>query len=425
MGTLDVRQQIGCWRATPVWPLLAQVLFRFVFSYLILFNLFGGNSLLGALWDPLVLWVGQEVFAVEITARPLGSGDTTWNYVQVFCFLVLALAATLVWSLCDRKRRHYEQLHEGLRVFVRFSLALTMITYGAAKAIPVQMPAPSLDRLLEPFGNASPMGLLWTFMGASAGYQIFTGVAELLGGILLTTRRTTLLGALVCIGVMANVAMFNLCYDVPVKLLSSHLLAMSVFLVVPDVGRLITLFVFGRWPQPAPIRPLFTNKVLHRSALVLRTSFVIVLTGFMLLLSAAPSIFAEDDTSRPPLYGIWNVQEFKVDGNNQPLVVTDSFGWRRLVFNYPGVVSIYRLNDGFQYFYLKVDTDKRVLTITKPGDSAWAANLTYQEIEPDLLIVDGTFDGRSIRVKLRRLDESQFLLTSRGFHWVNEYPFNK
>ena len=38
--------------------------------------------------------------------------------------------------------------------------AATMVTYGMIKAIPLQMPAPPLTRLLEPFGNFSPMGVL-------------------------------------------------------------------------------------------------------------------------------------------------------------------------------------------------------------------------------------------------------------------------
>src|SRR5262245_628012 len=36
-------------------------------------------------WDKIVLWTGKQVFKVGIAYRPAGSGDTTWNYVQVFC----------------------------------------------------------------------------------------------------------------------------------------------------------------------------------------------------------------------------------------------------------------------------------------------------------------------------------------------------
>jgi hypothetical protein len=27
--------------------------------------------------------------------------------------------------------------------------------------------------------------------------------------------------------------------------------------------------------------------------------------------------------------------------------------------------------------------------------------------------------------EFHRFDATQFLLTSRGFHWINEYPFNR
>jgi hypothetical protein len=39
-------------------------------------------------------------------------------------------------------------------------------------------------------------------------------------------------------------------------------------------------------------------------------------------------------------------------------------------------------------------------------------------------VLQGTLLEDALTVKLRRLDTSQFLLVSRGFHWVSEYPFN-
>jgi hypothetical protein len=34
-------------------------------------------------------------------------------------------------------------------------------------------------------------------------------------------------------------------------------------------------------------------------------------------------------------------------------------------------------------------------------------------------------DGRHIHAKLRRQPDDKFLLINRGFHWVNEVPFNR
>jgi hypothetical protein len=60
-----------------------------------------------------------------------------------------------------------------------------MIIYGMVKVIPVQMHYPALTRLLQTFGTLSPMGVLWASMGSAPAYEIFTGCAEVAGGLLL------------------------------------------------------------------------------------------------------------------------------------------------------------------------------------------------------------------------------------------------
>ena len=100
----------------------------------------------------------------------------------------------LVWSVADRKRPNYERLYDWFRLYLRMVLAAIMIPYGAAKLFQAQFPAPSLSTLLEPYGDSSPMHLLWTFMGASPSYSFFAGAVEVLGGALLIVPRLTTLG---------------------------------------------------------------------------------------------------------------------------------------------------------------------------------------------------------------------------------------
>jgi hypothetical protein len=45
--------------------------------------------------------------------------------------------------------------------------------------------------------------------------------------------------------------------------------------------------------------------------------------------------------------------------------------------------------------------------------------------ENPLLFFKGDFEGHSTVATLVRFDESKFLLRSRGFHWIQEYPFNR
>lgn len=425
---------------TPQWGPVKRMLFRFVFAYFLLYLLpFPLNAIpyvsaiagpWEALWNVLVTWVGRVVFGVEITVLPNGSGDTTWNYVQVFCCLALALAAAGVWAVLGRKRprlndARYERLHEGLRVYVRFALAVAMITYGAVKVFKAQFAGPTLDRLLQPFGEASPMGLLWTFMAASDSYNVFTGLGEILGGLLLTARRTTLLGALVCIAVMSNVVMLNFSYDVPVKLYSSHLLAMAAFLTVPDLRRLADFFLLDRRVEPAGVRPLFRRRGLHQGTLVLRTVLIAGFMGTTLFGAWQATKTYGSRAPKAPFHGIWNVEEIEVDGQLRPPLVLDGERWRRVVFDRPQTLIVLSMNDARERFVMALDPARKTMALSKRDDPAWKANLSYEQPGPGDLRLAGTVDGRRIRARLRRTDESSFLLLNRGFHWINEYPFNR
>jgi hypothetical protein len=443
---------MGLTPAPVVWSPAKRLLFRFLFAYLVLYNLpfplqfvplieklvrpkassLFTEQLLQPyeqLWGWLVPWVGNHVFDVTITVLPNGSGDTTYNYVQVFCFLVLAVAAAalwtllaLLWRLLGRKRANYERLYDWLMIYVRFTLAFWMITYGAVKVIKTQFPSPSLDRLLQPFGDASPMGLLWTFMGASDSYNFFSGAGELVGGLLLTTRRTTLLGALVSIGVLANIVMLNFSYDVPVKLFSCHLLAMAVFIAAVDWRRLAKFFLLN-WDAPgADHRPLFRWPWLNWTMAALRTALVLGFTGMSL--SGAIETRTQY-AERSALYGIWNVEEFEMEGKVRPPLSTDETRWRRVVFDYPKMIAIQLMGDSRRRYMLQMDTDNHRLELSKRDDPAWKSTLSYERAEPELLRLRGTFDGRPLRAELRLAPPAQFLLVSRGFHWINEYPFNR
>ncbi len=417
----------------PRWGPAQRILFRFAFAYLLLYNLpfpldymfFNWNisQPYQDFWTFVVTWVGDDVFQVDTSILPNGSGDTTYNYVQVFCFLVLALVVTAIWSFLDRRRAQYPRLHEWLRVYVRFALALTMIGYGVAKALPSQFPSPSLDRLVQPFGSASPMGLLWTFMGAAAAYTIFAGLSEMLCGLLLVARRTTLLGALVCIGVLTNIVLMNFCYDVPVKLFSSHLLLMAIFLTLPDLRRLANLLVFNRRAEPAVIRPLFAKKWLNRGAVALRTVLVLGVTLFLLNQTQQRRETYGNLAPKPPLYGIWNVEELTMDGVVRPALVSDETRWRRVVFNSTSMLAIQLMDDSRERYQLQLNNNQ--ITLSGWNNPKPKSVISYRKLAPHLLAIEGTFEGHKIQGRLRRVDESKFLLVNRGFRWINEYPFNR
>lgn len=419
----------------PTWGPVKKLLFLFAFVYLVLYSI---SSLLYYLhldqidawylqiWRPLAPWVAKHVFNVIITVH--GGGDSVFAYVQIFCFLVISIAAALIWTLLDRKRRNYARLYEWLRVYIRFLLAVIMIEYGSWKVFPSQFMAPATDRLMQPIGDSTRMQLLWTFMGASVAYNVFTGLAEMVGGLLLTLRRTTLLGALVCIGVLSNVVMLNFSYDVPVKQFSVHLLLMAVFLAAHDSRRLANLLVLNRPVEPKEIRPLFQRKWLARTAAAFAAVFILYETGTLLYGSYRDLVdYGSEAMSRAPLYGMWTVEELVVDGEVRPPLVTDEKRWRRIFFTTttPGRFTIQLMSDSHERYNLVHDEKKRTLVLGKRGNRNWKTTLVYRQPRPDVLFVEGPFDGHQVRARLRLTEPPEFLLLTRGFHWINERPFNR
>ena len=424
--------------AAPEWGPVKRVLFRFAFSYLFLylFSTFLGllaiipyaGIMVGwyfRLWSALVPWVGKHLFQTTAAAHPTGSGDSMYSWVEVFCYLALAVLATLVWSVVDRKRKSYPRLYEWLRVYVRFGLGVTMLSYGAFKVLPSQFPQPSRDRLLQSIGDSSPMGILWTFMGASTPYNVFAGLTEFVGGGLLIFRRTARLGALVCIAAMTNVVVLNFCYDVPVKQYSSHLLAMTIFLAAPDLRRLADLLVLNRPVAPVVDRPLLVSRKrwLRPAVLAWEAVFLLGVAAFDLNVSYE-QYRAYHDVSSLPLHGLWNVDELAIDGQVRPLVVTDASRWHYVVFDYSNLFSILPMDNTRLRYFLTLDASKKTLALKKRDDPDWKSTFSYQEPAPGRLLLEGALDGKKVRASLHRIEPPAFTLKTRGFHWVSEYPFN-
>lgn len=428
------------------WNLAQRVGFRFLFSYLVLFFLTGQEIALIPFTTPLVerytkLWYGIAVW----TARHLlhiqydfpmngeGSGDTTFQWILLPCYLTLAGAVTVLWSVLDRKRPDYKRLYAWLRFLLRFSLALAMITYGLVKVIPNQMPSPRSFTLLQRVGQLTPMRLLWTLMGASPGFQTFTGLAELLAGVLLLVPRTVLLGSMICVADMTMVFMMNMGYDVPVKIMSFHYLVMGILLAAPDLRRLADLFLFNRPVEPAEARPLFARRRLDQAVQILFVVFGLYMIGMNI--KDGIQLHKERNPPRPPLYGIWSVDEMAVDGKDVPLASDAAVGrWRWVTFEKPGEMRLELKTGAHENYTVKLDRAAKRMTLAKhqkdpsgkpvldkagkpQKDPNWQGSLSFTEPETDVLVLDGVLDGHPTHAKLLKMP-----LIGKGFHWVLDPP---
>jgi hypothetical protein len=95
----------------------------------------------------------------------------------------------------------------------RWIAAALCILYGFAKLNGSQFVV--LDsELSRPMGDASGRLLTWYYFGYSPTYGNLIGVMQVLGGALLTFRRTALLAALVLVPVFVNIFLIDVFFHI-------------------------------------------------------------------------------------------------------------------------------------------------------------------------------------------------------------------
>lgn len=437
--TMDVptlSSQVAAVEPAPVWRLATRVAFRFCFVYFGLYILLGQMNFIPfipplqrfAPIEPTVMWVIKNVFHDDRTLQVFGgSGDKMFDWVFVLCLLTFSAVVTLLWSVIDRRRHNYVWLQKWFRVYLRFGVATTMLGYGMQKAIPLQMPAPSLTRLLEPYGNFSPMGVLWASIGASFPYERVVGLAELLAAGLLFIPQTVLLGGLVSLADSIQIFTLNMTYDVPVKLFSFHLVLLSLLILAPDARRLLNLFVFNKVVEPSRQPPLGRRRRVIQFGIVAQ-----LLLGVYFFWGAYQSANQAFYTRgggapRPPLYGVWVIEKMAIDGVERAPLVTDYDRWRRVVIQSGTTMNFWRMDDTTFGMPAQYDLAKKTITLTQ-GVGAQAKTLgafAFDQPAPDRLVLDGELNGKNIRMETRLFPRESFLLVNRGFHWIQELPFNR
>jgi hypothetical protein len=424
---------VVCWNAAT--RLAFRCCFLYFGLYVLTTQMLGGFWIVPKLAPPdtgatgwmkgIVTWTAAHVLHVQhqYVTNTTGSGDKTVDWVHAFVLLVFSAAAALVWTAVDRRRANYVSLHNGFHVFLRLATGTTMAGYGMIKAIPLQMGAPTLTRLLEPYGNFSPLGVLWASVGSSFSYERFAGGMELAAAVLLFVPRLSMLGAIVLVADSIQIFTLNMTYDVPVKLFSFHLILMGLVLLAPEARRLANVLVLNRAAGPSTMTPRARRTWLRRSLVAAQIVFGAVSLGSAYVENRSAWTTSGAGAPKPPLYGIWTIDRMEINGVERAPLVTDWGRYRRVVFQNKAAMTFWRMDDTTLGYGATVDPAKKTIALTAGKQSI--GTLAYEQPTPETLVLSGDVNGQTLRLETRLFDRSRFLLVSRGFHWVQETPFNR
>lgn len=406
-----------------LWSPSKKLLFRFFAVYLLLYilsNQFILTFLIDPLWEIIVPWFGNYILGIDYNITNLhgGSGDKTYDYVLLLLIVIITVISASFWSLLDKSRLSYQKFLDWLVVLIRYYLIFQMLLYGMGKVFYLQMGPPSPERLEQPLGEFSPMGLVWTFVGYSKGFTMMTGWFEVLGGVLLMFKRTQTLGAMVVFVVMANVMAFNYFYDVPVKLLSTHIVLMTIFLISLDGSRLWKVLISNKPTESREIRYLFqkarTRKILGfvKWALIVVYISLNVYSG----IEGYKAVYLVDRESYVVLkVGYLGRTSLKKD---EPKISD----WKKIKVIDNRVARIHSYDDKTKAYKFQVDLNRKIVACesvkTKEKDTL---NITFYNT--NIMNLRGVIEGDSLSVRLARDDN--YNLMKYKFRWINESPDNR
>lgn len=421
------------------WNTIEKVLFKFFFIFFSIFILVENNGAypffrlvywaVESTMHVFIPWIGKNILglSVPITIFTNGSGDTTYDYVLVLFALVTAFSGSIVWTALDKNKKSYPTIYYWLTVAIRFYVGFMLINYGFSKIIKLQFPYPSLSRLVEPYGSSSPMALAWTFLGFSQGYNLFMGVAEVLA-VLLLFRRTMTAGAIITLMTASNVMAVNYFYDVPVKIISTSLVVMCLFLLSRDVPRLFRFFFTGQAVSlPVITRPESKRKWLRTSLRVGKILLVIyVMIGYPIsTLDAYNRSRYPGDGPKPPLYGAYRVERFVLGEHKMISPSEDTTVWRQIIVGLFERAQVKFINDSTGNYVFSPDTVNHKITMFPDAGTGSTYQFKYHFTDADHMLWTGKVRDDSVFIEFEKRDFPQFLLMNRGFRWVNEVPFNK
>lgn len=415
------------------WSLIKRFLLRFSFLYWVFYIFPYGLEYLNWLtpddispWTNITQWFGETFMGWTFNPERLAKGfDSKYDFARFLLCASLSALLSLIWSLIDAKKRwqYSGKLNALMRAMLRYHVGFTLFLYGIAKVYLYQFGYMGLDRMDAPIGEQSPMGLLWFFMSYSPTYNVGTGLIEMVGGLLLLFRPTTLLGAIISFVAMANVLLIDISYDVTVKMFAVHLTLMIVVLLLDDFKRLIAFMVLNKPTQPIKRTPLFSSP----KARLLGYGIKTLLIGYILIITFnfSGGIRARNVENRKQtvLHDKYLVETFVINGDTLPPLRGDKNRWDEMMIGSsysPNRMTVKDMSGGTKAYVYKADTVNKSLIFYTRRDTTNRFEMTYERTSEKEFILYGLHKGDTLNIKLNIFSRKDYRLGSGQINWVRD-----
>jgi hypothetical protein len=285
--------------------------------------------------------------------------------------LVMGIAVGIK-QLIASQNRPATKLRELADTILCYAVALDLSLFGFQKIFGMQFVVP-VALLDEPFSDFTGDSLTWAYFGHSYPYTVCLAFVQIAGALLLASKRTHLLGAVVLIPILVNIILIDYFYSLPLPVLihAICLLLACCYFVSKDIVLLKGIFLAaerkGNWLIPAI--PLL----------------VIPLLLVVMVL-------------KHPVYGKYAASTEKAESVNGENFTSPT----KVYFDYNNEL-VFQFNDYRQRYYGTYDLKGDSISILwhyPPNSPKWSGVLLFREGNPQQL--KGTLGDQAIDVRLVR-----------------------
>lgn len=443
-------------KAIVSWKPWERNLFRFLFIFLLFFIVPLDWKFYRQLF--LVDWTNLQFYHVLSLAKyqpaffPLIDEEGVpvlgiASYANWLLGIGIALCGSFIWASLDRKREDYAELYYGLRLLVRYRLAIALLAYGFSKLFVQQIPYPSLSNLFTNYGDFYAWKIYFQTTSISPVYVSFLGFVEILAALLILNRKTVTWGAGLVIGFLGNVAAANGFYDIGELSFSTLLVVFAVFLFAQDVPRLYRLLIKEKLAKANTWILDDGNKVLSRLRIAAKVvvgflAVLFVYTAYSSWSQGFGSYKLPQQAGLPGAAGFYRVNSFIINRDTLPYAAQDLHRWQDVIFEKWSTLSI-RVNrpvridrtsadkwqekdidrnyelagfSGRHYYHYDIDSVNHTLHLQNKNrhHREEKLSLTYLQPNDSTLVLTGVnAENDSIKVTLQRINKPYMLFEGR------------
>ncbi len=370
------------------------------------------NKISTILFGDLISFSTNVFFGKNLDNKEISS-DSLEMFILVFLLLIISVLLQLILKNISKWETIKAKIFYFIKAIILCYLVTILFKYGFDKIFKKQFYLPEPNILYTPFGQLDKDILYWSTMGTSYTYSVITGILEVIAGLFILIRKTRTIGLILCLGILFNILLINISFDISVKLFSCCLIFFTLVLLSPTLPNMPRFFLGKKLIEQAPEFTLKNSVHSHP----IRVSILTFIIGLILIESLYPHIrsgnYNDDKEARPYLHGAYQVISVHSGVTQTDSIVSPI---KKIFIHRDGYIIFQNTEDIMHDYKLQIDSVQGVFVLT---DYDLKSFMLKYETTADGLQLEYFKDGKQYLLNTKTLDWRQLPILKDELHWFD------